>query len=130
MTDNTGLKDSGERREFGTGAVRDRGEGKQFRRYDLLPVHATHLLALHFGKGAAKYAARNWEKGIPLTEFYNSAESHRMKLIAGYDDEPHAEAWLWNVICFIETRERVRMGVLPAELDDMPRTFAGQTPPF
>lgn len=124
------IKDSGERREFSSGAKRDRGAGKQYRRYDLLPTHALHLLAMHYGKGAAKYAARNWEKGMPLSEFYNSAESHALKLACGYDDEPHAEAWLWNAICFLETRERIRLGLLPPELDDMDKTMAGRTPPF
>lgn len=124
------IKDSGDRREFVSGARRDRGDGKQFRRYDLLPVHAMHRLAMHYGKGAAKYEARNWEKGMPLSEFHNSAEAHRMKLLAGYDDEPHLDAWLWNVACFVETAERIRLGLLPAELDDMPKTCAGLTPQF
>lgn len=124
------LKDSGDRRTFPTGAMRDRGDGKAFRRYDLLPVHALHLLAMHFGRGAAKYSPRNWELGMPLSELHNSAEAHRLKLLAGYDDEPHAVAWLWNVACFVETMERIRLGVLPAELDDMPKTFAGRKPEF
>ncbi len=122
------LKDSGERRVFGTGAQRDRGQLKG--RPDLRPVHALHRLDLHMEKGAKKYAARNWELGMPLSEFYNSAARHAEKLLAGYTDEDHEAAWLWNVACFIETRERVAAGLLPAELDDMPRTFAGKEPGF
>ena len=37
------LQDSGDRREFGTGAVRDMAEGKG--RYDLLPCHTGHEIA-------------------------------------------------------------------------------------
>lgn len=122
------LKDSGERREFTTGAVRDRGAMKG--RPDLRPVHALQRLDLHMEKGAKKYASRNWEKGMPLSEFFNSAQRHADKLLAGYTDEDHADAWLWNVACFIETRERIKRGLLPAELDDMPRTFEGQEPRF
>jgi len=128
----TGIKDSGARRSFDTGAQRDRGVGdaKKFRRYDLLPVHCLHRLAMHYGKGAAKYEARNWEKGMPLSEYHNSAEAHRMKLLAGYTDEDHMSAWLWNVACFVETKERIALGLLPKELDDMPTTCAGLTPTF
>lgn len=122
------LKDSGERREFTTGAVRDRGAMKG--RPDLRPIHALQRLDLHMEKGAKKYVSRNWEKGMPLSEFFNSAQRHADKLLAGYTDEDHADAWLWNVACFIETRERIKRGLLPAELDDMPRTFEGQEPRF
>lgn len=123
------LKDSGERREFGTGAVRDSG-GKEFRRYDLLPSYTIYRLAMHYGKGAKKYAARNWEKGIPLSEFYNSAMSHQLKLMAGYTDEDHESAWLWNVACFIETKHRIKAGILSPDLDDMPKTFEKLEPTY
>lgn len=123
------LKDSGQRRMFETGAQRDGDQRKRYRRFDLLPVHALHRLAVHFGKGAEKYSARNWERGIPLSVLMNSAEAHRLKLLAGYDDEPHADAWLWNVACFVETMIRIQLGLLPKELDDLPHTCAGMQPP-
>jgi hypothetical protein len=122
------LKDSGERRQFETGAVRDRGALKG--RPDLRPIHALHALDVHMEKGSLKYSARNWELGMPLSEYYNSATRHQEKMLAGYTDEPHRDSWLWNVCCFIETQERIKMGLLPAELNDMPTTFAGLTPPF
>ncbi len=122
------LKDSGQRRTFDTGAQRDRGELKG--RPDLRPVHALHILDVHMEKGAAKYEDRNWEKGMPLSEFFNSAQRHADKLLAGYVDEDHYAAWLWNVTCFIETRERIRMGLLPEELDDLPYTFKDYEPEF
>lgn len=127
-TNDHGLKDSGERRQFETGAVRDRGALKG--RPDLRAVHAIHRYDLHNEKGARKYAARNWEKGMPLSEYFNSAQRHADKLLAGYTDEDHEAAWLWNVMHFIETKHRIKMGLLPAELDDMPRTFEGKEPGF
>ena len=124
----TGLKDSGSRREFATGAQRDRGVMKGAP--VLRAVHALQRYDLHNEKGAAKYDARNWEKGMPLSEFFNSAQRHADKLLAGYTDEDHEAAWLWNVAHFIETKHRIKVGLLPAELDDMPKTFEGKEPNF
>lgn len=112
------LKDSGERREFTTGAVRDVAEGKG--RPSLLPVRALLRLSRHFEKGCAKYGDRNWEKGIPLSTYYDSAFRHMAKHWGGAEDEDHLTAWLWNVICFLETQERVEEGLLREELDDRP----------
>jgi hypothetical protein len=123
-----GLKDSGERRQFSTGAVRDRGALKG--RPDLRAVHALQRYDLHNEKGAAKYSARNWEQGMPLSEFFNSAQRHADKLLAGYTDEDHEAAWVWNVMHFIETKHRIAVGLLPSELDDMPKTFENQEPKF
>ena len=54
------IQDSGNRREFETGAVRDMQEGKG--RCDLLPAAAILRLARHFENGCKKYGDRNWEK--------------------------------------------------------------------
>lgn len=124
----SGLKDSGTRREFTTGAQRDGVAGKG--RFDLLPYWPQKRFAQHMEKGAIKYAARNWEKGIPLSVFLNSAENHVQKLKAGFTDEDHAAAALWNISCFIETEARIKAGLLPAELDDLPHTWAGKDPGF
>jgi hypothetical protein len=123
------LKDSGERRTFGTGAVRD-AAGIAKGRASLRPVHAIRKIDLQMARGAIKYAARNWEQGIPLSVFWESAQNHADKLLAGYTDEDHEAAWMWNVACFIETKHRIKAGILPAELDDMPRTFEGKDPGF
>lgn len=127
--EDAGIKDSGERRQFVTGAQRDRGTMKG--RPDLRAVHALNRYDRWNEKGAAKYAARNWEKGMPLSEFLNSAQRHMDKLLAGYTDEDHAAAALWNIAHFIETKHRIDIGMLPKELDDMPYTFSNiQTPSF
>lgn len=112
------LKDSGERREFKSGAVRDRQEGKG--RFDLLPFLALKRLAQHFEAGAIKYTERNWEKGISISSFMDSALRHLSEFIVGKDDEPHLVAALWNISCAIETIERIKLGILPPELDDLP----------
>jgi hypothetical protein len=120
------LKDSGERRGFSTGAVRDAANGKA--RWDLMPMFAMARLAQHFRKGAEKYEARNWEKGMPLSVFFTSAMNHMGKYLAGFTDEPHLDAALWNIACMVEGEERIKRGLWPAEFDDMPKTFAGKEP--
>lgn len=112
------LKDSGERHAFETGAQRDNSTGKG--RYDLLPVLALRRLATTFEKGAEKYAARNWEKGIPLSRYIDAAMRHLMKHLEGWTDEDHAAQALWNVACMIQTQEMVDRGLLPRELSDLP----------
>jgi hypothetical protein len=133
------IKDSGTRREFETGAVRDIAEGKG--RCDLLPldvignlteditfvkldkyirtgnlqnlesviytfaknyvgdVYSAMLeVAKHYEEGAKKYNERNWEIGIPLHCYIDSAVRHYLKWVRGDDDEPHARAFLWNIL--------------------------------
>lgn len=58
------IKDSGERTEFETGAVRDMHTGKG--RMDLLPWEALVEVSKHCEEGALKYGERNCEKGIPM----------------------------------------------------------------
>ena len=152
------LKDSGKRRQFESGAVRDVSAGKG--RCDLLPLdvlakmlsvgnpveydevlfqindyvrtgnvdclyraaarfmddypnargnnnYADWMLdvAKHYEAGAAKYEARNWEKGINLHCYIDSGVRHYLKFRAGWKDEPHDRAFLWNVLCAIWTHE-------------------------
>lgn len=152
------LMDSGERREFKSGAVRDLAEGKG--RMDLVPLDvAAHFLIRYqeetdvedfqsgaalvlaclnkfidscrsgepndgyiyeamviearvlysdpytaimevskqYEDGAKKYSERNWEKGISLHCYIDSACRHLMKVGAGWDDEPHFRSTLWNL---------------------------------
>lgn len=147
------IKDSGARRKFETGAVRDIQDGKG--RCDLLPldvvadlfdravnrdeekvlvfnhinrfketgdvtclVHTlgrfgqdhwknctTMLLEVskHFEDGAKKYGDRNWEKGIPVHCYIDSAVRHYLKFVRGDNDEPHDRAFCWNIMCAIWT---------------------------
>lgn len=106
------IKDSGNRREFETGAVRDMQEGKG--RCDLLPAVAILRLARHFENGCKKYGDRNWEKGIPIHSFIDSAIRHLLKYLDGQKDEDHLTAAAWNCICAMWTEEK------HPELQDIP----------
>ena len=108
------LPDSGERIEFKTGAVRDTTIGKG--RYDLLSPIAIKRLAQHYENGSIKYDDRNWEKGMPLKRFLDSAIRHLFQLLDGDDQEDHAAAAMWNIAGFIHIQEKIRRGELPSKL--------------
>lgn len=143
------IKDSGNRRQFETGAVRDIQEGKG--RCDLMPLDVlalingcgedSHVLrclgrfqkdgmivhlcgaveiftqmyfnnsipamclevAKHFEEGAKKYGENNWQKGIPVHCYIDSAVRHFLKHLRGDTDEPHDRAFCWNIMCAIWT---------------------------
>lgn len=112
------LKDSGERRGFDTGAVRDMSSGKG--RYDLLQVLALKRIADIMEKGAQKYDARNWEKGMPLSVFIDSAFRHLCQYIEGKRDEDHLGQAAWNLLSAAQTEEMIERGILPESLNDLP----------
>ena len=62
-------------------------------------------LAIHFEAGALKYGENNWQKGIPVKSYINSAVRHYLKWQAGETDEDHQSAFLWNILCCIWTIE-------------------------
>lgn len=113
------LKDSGQRQQFATGSVRDTRDGKG--RYDLLPPRAIREVAIHFQLGSEKYGERNWELGQNLSRYLDSGIRHAFAALEGQADENHAAAAAWNLLCFLETRARVKAGLLPSELDDLPK---------
>lgn len=139
------IKDSGKRREFASGAVRDIQEGKG--RCDLLPLDVIDVLcsqaivihhlsvfqdtgdvsllyqalrafcclrewdistmllevSKHFEEGAKKYGEYNWQKGIPIHCYIDSAVRHYLKWEREDKDEPHDRAFVWNILCCIWT---------------------------
>ena len=107
------IKDSGNRRTFDTGAVRDMQTGKG--RFDLLPMCVLMRLARLYEKGAIKYEERNWEKGIPAHSFADSAMRHLVKYLDGWNDEDHLIAAIWNLMGLAWTEEkRPEMMDIPA----------------
>ena len=116
-----GLKDSGDRTTFATGAQRDRSKGKG--RPSLVPSWVIWLVSRIYEDGSIKYSARNWEKGMTLGQYIDSAERHLAKLKCGLRDEPHASQVIWNMIGYIFTAMLIKMKMRPAELNDMPDQF-------
>lgn len=98
------IKDSGNRREFETGAVRDMSKGKG--RMDLLPWAAIMEVAKHCENGAKKYGEHNVDKGIPTHSLCDSAARHLAKYFEGWEDEPHLLAAAWNLLWAIQMEIR------------------------
>lgn len=90
------IKDSGDRTQFSTGAVRDMHEGKG----DMasVPWEAILRLSKHYENGAKKYERWNFRKGIPVSSFIDSAMRHLAKYQCGCDDEDHLAAAAFNVL--------------------------------
>lgn len=70
-------------------------------------------LAKHFEEGAKKYGEHNWQKGLPLHCYIDSALRHYLKWLREDNDEPHDRAFVWNIVCCMWTAKH-----LP-EMDDL-----------
>ena len=94
-----GIKDSGERKQFESGMVRDTTEGKID--YSLvLDGPMFKRWAEHLTKGAIKYDKRNWMKATgqaELDRFRESAIRHFIAWFYGERDEDHAAAVIFNI---------------------------------
>lgn len=93
-------EDSGERRSFKTGAVRDTDINKP--RYDLIPPHALWRVAMLYARGAQKYGENNWQKGIPSQQMLASAMRHMEAYRRGDETEDHLAAVAWNVLALMQ----------------------------
>jgi hypothetical protein len=60
-------------------------------RYDLIPPDALKVLAQVFGKGAEKYAPRNWELGLSWMDTYASLMRHLQAWAEGEETDPESE---------------------------------------
>jgi hypothetical protein len=111
-------REVGEKRSFETGARKQPASDKGTP--VLFPGDAYLEISKHFEDGARIYDARNWEKGIPLSELINSLERHIAQEKMGLTDERHDRAIAWNAVVYLATKLRVESGVLPSSLADIP----------
>ena len=83
-------------REFSTGAKRDSSWGKpnchDLQGYTML------RFGYHMELGEQNYGESNYLKGIPDQAALESLSRHYAKFIAGYDDEDHLSAMMFNII--------------------------------
>ncbi len=89
------------------------------------------LPAQQMAIGAEKYKERNWEKGMPVHLYVDSALRHILKWAAGLTDESHAAAFLWNMWCLKWTLEnRPDQNDLPYNKTKPAGMTTRQEPPF
>lgn len=100
------------------GAVRDNSTGKGA--FELISPIAIERIAIVYEKGAKQKGERNWENGIPLGRFMQSAMRHMNQYLEGKRDEDHLAMAAWNIIGLIHTEEMIRRGVLPSSLNNLP----------
>ena len=104
-----------EMEKFDTGAVREDKTGKG--RCDLLPMCSLLRLSKHYEAGSAGHGERNWEKGLPMHSFLDSAIRHLFKYMDGQTDEDHLCAAAWNILGAMWTEEK------KPEMQDIPTRF-------
>jgi hypothetical protein len=66
-------------------------KGVKLARFDLLPTGPLWSLAELYGKGAEKYADRNWEKGYEWSKSYAAAQRHMNLFWSGEYFDKHEE---------------------------------------
>lgn len=105
--------------DFESGAKRSDSTGKG--RFDLISPFALTRLALVYEQGGKQKGDRNWERGFSMHRCYDSALRHIVQKLMGMDDEDHAAQAAWNLFAALDFEERIKLGILPKELDDMPK---------
>jgi hypothetical protein len=89
-------------------------------RFDLIPPDALESLAMVYTMGAAKYADRNWEKGIKFSRVFGAIMRHLWAFWKGETTDkesglPHPAHAAWGCFALLHYLEHKK------EFDDRPR---------
>ncbi len=98
------VKDSGQRQEFESGAMRDLDDNKP--RYELIPVEALKRVAMLYASGAKKYSDDNWKKGMPYKRVLGSLLRHVHNFQEGDVSEDHLAAVVFNAMAIMYYQEK------------------------
>ena len=112
------VKDSGRRRGFESGAVRDAEGGKV--EPGLVSPLFLERLGWRMSGGAEKYDPRNWEKGMPLDTYWRSLWRHLVEFGRGDGGEDHLAGAAFNLMALMHTELAIHRGLLPSSLNDLP----------
>lgn len=104
-------------------------KGSKIERYDLIPAEPLRLLAQHFGRGAMKYADRNWEAGYEWSLSFAALMRHAWAFWGGEDIDPetgtpHVIAAAWHAFALAEYMNTHR------EFDNRPSTAKTEAEPL
>jgi len=101
--DQSSKEDTGKLTVFESGAVRCADADSE--RYDLITPIGLRRLARVYAKGAQRYGARNWEKGIPASNLINHALRHITLYLLGDTSEDHVVHAAWNLLAVAHFEE-------------------------
>ena len=109
MSERFGIVDSGERKQWDSGMVREPDDGKPL--YALIPIPFLRRVAIHMTRGAIKYSRDNWRQANSedeLQRMQDSAWRHFIAWADGQEDEDHMAALVFNLFAYEETKEKLR----------------------
>ena len=86
-------------------------KGSKLARFDLIPPVPLEMLAEHYGRGVAKYADRNWERGYNWGLSFAAMMRHAWAFWRGESIDPetgghHLTAVAWHAFALIEFERR------------------------
>lgn len=88
-------------------------------RFDLISPYGEARLAQRYELGADQYSDRDWEKGYTVSKHIDSLKRHLNSYCMGMRDEDHVAAIAWRAFAIMHIEEKVKLGELPPELEDM-----------
>ena len=89
-------------------------------RFDLIPPGSERRIAQIFERDALVFGPRDWESNVPLSAFVNMARDALNRLHARDTSDDWAARVSWCMLGYMHVEAKVRAGLLPAELADMP----------
>ena len=86
-------------------------KGSKEARFGLIPIGPLTELAKLYGKGAAKYAERNWELGYDYSLSYDALQRHATAWWGGEDADPemgtsHLASVIFHAMALMQFQEQ------------------------
>lgn len=95
--------------EFNTGAMRESNKVLKGR-MDMIPGCSLIRISKRFQESCipyGKYPEFNWQKGIPISRYMDSALRHLYRYLDGQNDEDHLAAAATNILMAMWTEEKL-----------------------
>lgn len=97
-------------------------KGSKLARFDLLPWQQIWKVAELYGKGAEKYAERNWERGYDWSLSYAALQRHAVLFWEGEDIDPETRCHHLSSVIF-HALAMMEFGETHPDLDNRPSKF-------
>jgi hypothetical protein len=111
------VKETEEKEQYNSGAKRNSRKGKG--RFDLISPYAEKRLAIRLEQGSDIYGDRNWEKGMKVSRFIDSAKRHINDYLSGENTEDHLAAAAFNIYAAMHMEDTMpEMMDIPSRLKD------------